>query len=257
MRRLLGAGRPAGARRLRRHRVDRDQRLPGPGRRPRRPGGRHGRGARHARRPAPGPARDGGARRLAVRLLHARASSAAWPRSSTAPDRRPPTAPEPDAYHGDNGFDLHALSGNLCRCTGYRPIKDAAYALGFPAADDELAARRAAPAPAPSADPAARRRGRQFVRPADLAEALRLLAERPRRHRRRRQHRLGRRRQPRGRRAPAGRGRRPAARAARLRGRPTTRSRIGAALTLTEIERRLGRPAAAAGARCSRSSPRG
>src|SRR4249919_655652 len=52
---------------------------------------------------------------------------------------------------GENGFDLHAVSGNLCRCTGYRPIRDAAFALGFPAAEDAFAARRTAPAPAPAA----------------------------------------------------------------------------------------------------------
>jgi len=79
-----------------------------------------------------------------------------------------------DEYQGDNGFDLHAISGNLCRCTGYRPIKDAAFALGFPAADDPLAARRANPAPAP-----ARTRlddgEATFVRPETLAEALQLL----------------------------------------------------------------------------------
>ena len=57
---------------VRRDRVDGDQLLPGAGRGAGRPGGRDLRGARLAGRPAPGPARDGGARRLAVRLLHAR-----------------------------------------------------------------------------------------------------------------------------------------------------------------------------------------
>jgi xanthine dehydrogenase small subunit len=94
-----------------------------------------------------------------------------------APDSNAPGA-EADAEHGANGFDLHALSGNLCRCTGYRPIRDAAYALGDPAADDHFAARRDQPPPVPpatrvTADAA------EFVRPTSLAEALRLLAERP------------------------------------------------------------------------------
>ncbi len=86
--------------------------------------------------------------------------------------------PATDHETGPNGFDLHALSGNLCRCTGYRPIRDAAYALGAPDQADPLAARRDQPAPAPRPT---RLRGAQgdFVRPADLAEALSLLAEHP------------------------------------------------------------------------------
>ncbi len=72
----------------------------------------------------------------------------------------------------DEGFDLHALSGNLCRCTGYRPIKDAALALGLPAAGDPLAARCDQPAPEAVAS-----RTSDFVRPATLAEALQLRAE--------------------------------------------------------------------------------
>src|SRR5215211_875143 len=83
-----------------------------------------------------------------------------------------------DAEHGPNGFDLHALSGNLCRCTGYRPIRDAAYALGAPTSDDGLAGRCTAAAPA-----AARTRvsvgETGFARPVDLGEAVTLLAERP------------------------------------------------------------------------------
>src|SRR5688500_4312079 len=70
-----------------------------------------------------------------------------------APGRQPAHEPadEPDHEHGPNGFDLHALSGNLCRCTGYRPIRDAAYALGAPPQDDPFAARRSQPPPPASA----------------------------------------------------------------------------------------------------------
>jgi xanthine dehydrogenase small subunit len=80
--------------------------------------------------------------------------------------------------HGPNGFDLHALSGNLCRCTGYRPIRDAAYALGEPDADDALAARRDHPAPEPVLTDLQAADGR-FVRPGTLADAVALLAENP------------------------------------------------------------------------------
>ena len=81
------------------------------------------------------------------------------------PDRTPVPANEhgsadaaADPEHGPNGFDLHALSGNLCRCTGYRPIRDAAYALGQPRENDPLRARCSEPAPAaaPPASPAPR-----------------------------------------------------------------------------------------------------
>jgi xanthine dehydrogenase small subunit len=83
-----------------------------------------------------------------------------------------------DEEHGPNGFDLHALSGNLCRCTGYRPIRDAAYALGQPEAGDPFQARLAEPAPAPAVTATGSTQGR-YVRPAGLAEALELLAATP------------------------------------------------------------------------------
>jgi xanthine dehydrogenase small subunit len=79
---------------------------------------------------------------------------------------------------GANGFDLHALSGNLCRCTGYRPIRDAAYALGQPEGDDPLLARLAEAAPAAAATTTSSSQG-SYVRPVDLAGAVELLAVNP------------------------------------------------------------------------------
>ncbi|HEY2239048.1 MAG TPA: FAD binding domain-containing protein, partial [Streptosporangiaceae bacterium] len=83
-----------------------------------------------------------------------------------------------DPEHGPNGFDLHALSGNLCRCTGYRPIRDAAFALGTPDPADPLLTRQTAPPPAATATSVDSDQGR-YVRPPTLPAALDLLAEHP------------------------------------------------------------------------------
>src|ERR1700742_2113395 len=92
------------------------------------------------------------------------------------PDRMAARNGHADPEHGPNGFDLHALSGNLCRCTGYRPIRDSAFALGPPDPADPLLARQAAPAPVATATSEPSDQG-EYVRPGTLAEALDLPAE--------------------------------------------------------------------------------
>ncbi|WP_411122489.1 xanthine dehydrogenase small subunit [Streptomyces sp. x-19] len=96
------------------------------------------------------------------------------------PDRCAHAAPADgaDAEHGPNGFDLHALSGNLCRCTGYRPIRDAAFAVGAPTDEDPLAQRREQSPPAPVATEYAQD-GKEFLRRNTLAETVQLLRDRP------------------------------------------------------------------------------
>jgi xanthine dehydrogenase small subunit len=69
--------------------------------------------------------------------------------------------------------DPHAMSGNLCRCTGYRPIRDAALSLGDPPAG-ALLDRLRVPAPDPGSASFA-----GFARPGTLAECVVLLAEHP------------------------------------------------------------------------------
>jgi len=69
--------------------------------------------------------------------------------------------------------DTHAMSGNLCRCTGYRPIAAAAAQVGGAAADG-WAERLSRPAPEPGA---AECDG--FSRPATLAECFARMREHP------------------------------------------------------------------------------
>jgi xanthine dehydrogenase small subunit len=73
--------------------------------------------------------------------------------------------------------DPHAMGGNLCRCTGYRPIRDAALALGT-APDDAFRRRLAAPAPRVT-ELAYGDGSKRFSRPASLAGCMAILTADP------------------------------------------------------------------------------
>ncbi len=80
----------------------------------------------------------------------------------------------------DGACDPRAMGGNLCRCTGYRPLRDAALSLGAPG-DDAFRQRTRRPAPAilPYSYDGGDAGDARFERPGSLAGCLTLLAAHP------------------------------------------------------------------------------
>jgi xanthine dehydrogenase small subunit len=80
------------------------------------------------------------------------------------------------AYY-EGKVDDEALEGNLCRCTGYLPIRRAAAMLEGPPEDDPFLKRLKTSPPLGSL--AYRANGQRFFRPAGLEETLKLLQDFP------------------------------------------------------------------------------
>lgn len=75
---------------------------------------------------------------------------------------------------GRAGYDPESISGNLCRCTGYRPIRDVARSMGTPDSDDPFLQRLEIDPPVLGAvDHSAH--DRNFHRPTSLDELFELM----------------------------------------------------------------------------------